>query len=135
MGGKRKRDRGQGDSDDDYDPSREFYGAVRDLFDEGLDALRRRGMMALFGQASGPVGPFDPQVLNKKGSLFVTRPKLADYMADREEYRSRAAELFGLIEDNNLHVRVSETFRLEEAVEAHQDLEARRTTGKLLLIP
>ncbi|GAB4006598.1 hypothetical protein GCM10029992_57870 [Glycomyces albus] len=92
-------------------------------------------MMALFGQAGGAVEPFDPQLLNAKGSLFLTRPTLKDYMADREEYRSRAADVFGMIEDNNLHVRVHETFRLDEAVEAHQALESRKTTGKLILVP
>nr|WP_232805525.1 dihydrofolate reductase family protein [Glycomyces xiaoerkulensis] len=112
-----------------------FDGVGKDTFEESLDALRPRGMMALFGQSSGPAGPLDPQALNRKGSLFLTRPTLAHYMATREEYRSRAAEVFQMIEDNNLHVRVSETFRLDEAVEVHQALESRKTTGKVLLIP
>ncbi|GAB3223797.1 quinone oxidoreductase [Glycomyces halotolerans] len=112
-----------------------FDGVGKDTFEAGLGALRRRGTMALFGQSSGPVKSFDPQALNANGSLFLTRPKLGDYMATREEYLERASEVFGMIEDNNLHVRVSETFRMDEAVEAHQALEGRKTTGKILLIP
>ncbi|WP_199036819.1 quinone oxidoreductase family protein [Glycomyces salinus] len=112
-----------------------YDGVGKATFEAGLDALRPRGMMALFGQASGAVEPFDPQLLNAKGSLFLTRPTLKHYMADREEYLSRAADVFGMIEDNNLHVRVHETFRLDEAVEAHQALESRKTTGKLILVP
>ncbi|MCH7230142.1 quinone oxidoreductase [Glycomyces sp. L485] len=112
-----------------------FDGVGKDTFDESLASLGRRGTMALFGQASGPVPKFDPQVLNTLGSLTLTRPKLGDFTATREEYLQRTAEVFQLIEDNNLHVRVGDTFRLDEAAEAHQALESRKTTGKLLLIP
>ncbi|HEX2143105.1 MAG TPA: quinone oxidoreductase [Glycomyces sp.] len=112
-----------------------FDGVGKSTFDEGLAALRRRGVMALFGQASGPVPPVDPQALNKGGSLVLTRPTLHDFTATREEYLWRAREVFQMIEDDNLLVRVGETFRLEEAPEAHQALESRKTTGKLLLIP
>ena len=112
-----------------------FDGVGKATFEEGLSALRRRGTMALFGQSSGAVSRFDPQELNAKGSLILTRPKLADFMATREEYLERAADLFQMIEDDNLLIRVGESFRLDEAPEAHEALEERRSTGKLLLIP
>ncbi len=112
-----------------------FDGVGRDTFEEGMGTLRPRGTMALFGQSSGAVSKFDPQVLNTKGSLILTRPKLADFMATREEYLERAADVFGMIEDDNLLIRVGKSFRLDEAPEAHSLLEARKTTGKLLLIP
>ncbi|WP_026924937.1 quinone oxidoreductase family protein [Glycomyces arizonensis] len=112
-----------------------FDGVGKDTFEEGLSALRRRGTMALFGQSSGAVAKFDPQVLNAKGSLILTRPKLDDFIATREEYLERAADVFGMIEDDNLLIRVGESFRLDEAAEAHRALESRKSTGKLLLIP
>lgn len=112
-----------------------FDGVGRDTFEEGMGTLRRRGTMALFGQSSGAVSKFDPQVLSAKGSLTLARPKLADFMATREEYLERAADVFGMIEDDNLLIRVGKSFRLDEAPEAHTLLEARKTTGKLLLIP
>ncbi|WP_112134011.1 quinone oxidoreductase family protein [Glycomyces dulcitolivorans] len=112
-----------------------FDGVGKTTFDEGLDALRPRGVMALFGQSSGPVPPVDPQRLNSGGSLVLTRPTLGDFTRTREEYLARTAEVFQMIEDDNLLVRVGETFRLEEAPEAHEALQARKTTGKLLLIP
>ncbi len=91
--------------------------------------------MVLFGGSSGQVPPFDLQVLNQKGSLFATRPKLADYTASREELLWRAESLFSWIGQNNLEVRIGGTYRLSEAEQAHRDLESRRTTGKLILIP
>ncbi|WP_026929620.1 quinone oxidoreductase family protein [Glycomyces tenuis] len=112
-----------------------FDGVGKDTFEESLSTLRRRGTMALFGQSSGAVSKFDPQVLNAKGSLILTRPTLADFMATREEYLERAADVFQMIEDDNLLIRVGESFRLDEAPEAHQALESRKSTGKLLLIP
>src|SRR5699024_5198180 len=101
-----------------------FDGVGRDTFEEGMRTLRRRGTMALFGQSSGAVSKFDPQVLSAKGSLTLARPKLADFMATREEYLERAADVFGMIEDDNLLIRVGKSFRLDEAPEAHTLLEA-----------
>jgi NADPH2:quinone reductase len=91
--------------------------------------------MVLFGASSGPVPPVDLQVLNNKGSLFATRPKLAEYTATREELLWRAQGLFTWIGQNNLDVRIGGTYKLSEADQAHRDLEGRKTTGKLILIP
>lgn len=102
-------------------------------FDKGLRVLRPRGLMALFGQSSGPVAPLDPQVLNTRGSVFLTRPSLGHYIATPEELRWRTTELFDAIADGTLTIRVSATYPLAEAARAHRDLEGRRTTGKLLL--
>jgi NADPH2:quinone reductase len=104
-------------------------------FDASLACLRPRGLLALFGQASGPVPPFDLQRLNAGGSLFVTRPSLAHYTATRGELEGRAAAVFARIRDGRLSVRVSERFALADAAEAHRALEGRRTTGKVLLVP
>jgi NADPH2:quinone reductase len=110
------------------------YDSVgRTTFERSLRCLRPRGMMVLFGQSSGPVGPFDPQLLNQKGSLFLTRPTLAHYTATPDELRWRAGELFGWVADGSLAVRVGAEFPLEQAGEAHRALEGRRTTGKVLL--
>jgi NADPH2:quinone reductase len=112
------------------------YDSVgKGTFDGGLDVLRPRGYMVLFGASSGQVPPFDPQVLNQKGGLFLTRPALAHYTANREELLWRAESLFSWIGQNNLNVRIGGTYALEDAEQAHRDLEGRRTTGKLLLIP
>ncbi len=112
------------------------YDSVgKDTFDGGLDVLRPRGYMVLFGASSGQVPPFDPQILNQKGSLFVTRPSLARYTLTREELLWRAESLFSWIGQNNLDVRIGGAYRLAEAAQAHRDLEGRKTTGKLLLIP
>ncbi len=112
------------------------YDSVgKDTFDGGLDCLQRRGYMILFGASSGPVPPFDLQTLNNKGSLFTTRPKLADHTATREELLWRAESLFSWIGQNNLNVRIGGTYRLSETDQAHRDLEGRKTTGKLILIP
>lgn len=112
------------------------YDSVgRATFAGSLDALRPRGMLALFGQSSGPVPPFDPQVLNQKGSLFLTRPTLFAYAATREELLWRAGDLFRWIAAGELKVRIDKTFPLAEAAEAHRYLEARQTKGKVLLIP
>jgi NADPH2:quinone reductase len=112
------------------------YDSVgKTTFDKSLDSLARRGMMTLFGQSSGPVPPFDPQILNRKGSLFLTRPTLNDYVATRDELLARANELFGWIQSGELSVRVGAEFPLERAGDAHRALSARKTTGKVLLIP
>lgn len=112
------------------------YDSVgKDTFQGGLDALRPRGYMVLFGQASGPVEPLDLQVLNQKGGLYVTRPSLYQYSATREELLWRAESLFSWIGQNNLDVRIGGSYKLSEADQAHRDLEGRKTTGKLILIP
>ena len=102
-------------------------------FQAGLDVLAPRGLMALFGQSSGPVPPLDPQLLNRKGSLFLTRPTLVDYVATRDELLGRAGALFAWIGAGALGVRVGAEFALGDAAEAHRALEGRRTTGKVLL--
>ena len=104
-------------------------------FEKGLNCLARRGTMVLFGQSSGPVPPFDPQVLNRKGSLFFTRPSLAHYIASRDELVARASQVFGWIAGGKLKVRIHARYPLVRAADAHRDLESRGTTGKLLLIP
>ena len=112
------------------------YDSVgKDTFDGSLDSLRPRGYMVLFGGSSGQVPPIDLQILNQKGSLFVTRPKLADHTATRHELLWRAESLFTWIGQNNLDVRIGGTYKLSEADAAHRDLEGRNTTGKLILIP
>ena len=104
-------------------------------FEKGLDVLTPRGMMALYGQSSGPARPFDPQLLNSKGSLFLTRPTLTHYVATREELLHRAGEVFGGVRDGSLKVRIGAEFPLTKAGDAHRALEGRQTTGKVLLIP
>jgi NADPH:quinone reductase len=112
------------------------YDSVgKTTFEGSLDSLRPRGYLVLFGQSSGPVPPVDPQVLNRKGSLFLTRPTLVNYTANREELRWRADDLFRWIEAGELKVRIDRTFPLSAAAEAHQYLESRQTRGKVLLIP
>ena len=112
-----------------------YDGVGKDTFDDGLAALRPRGMMVLYGAASGQVPPLDPQRLNSGGSLFLTRPTLVHYIADPAELRWRAAEVFGWIAKGELEVRIGGTYPLVEAARAQQDLASRRTTGKLLLLP
>jgi NADPH2:quinone reductase len=104
-------------------------------FDKSLNCLRPRGMMVLFGQSSGRVPPFDPQILNVKGSLFLTRPSLGPYIADRAELLWRANDLFTWLASGQLQVRIDQVFPLAEAAQAHRHLEERRTKGKVLLIP
>jgi NADPH2:quinone reductase len=112
------------------------YDSVgRTTFDKSLNVLKPRGLMALFGQSSGPVEPFNPQTLNAKGSLFLTRPTLGHYIASREELLWRAQDLFGWMAAGELRVRVDKTFPLAEAAAAHQYLEDRKTQGKVLLLP
>ncbi|GAA4196873.1 quinone oxidoreductase family protein [Microbispora amethystogenes] len=112
-----------------------YDGVGAATFEGSLASLRPRGMMALYGAASGPVPPFDPQRLNAGGSLFLTRPTLGHYTATREELLSRADDVLGWVASGALKVRVSERYPLAEARRAHDDLEGRRTTGKLLLVP
>jgi len=112
------------------------YDSVgKTTFEKGLTCLVPRGMMVLFGQSSGPVGPFDPQVLSQRGSLYLTRPTLGHYVATREELLARAGDLFGWIREGRLKLRIAHEFPLAEAASAHRDLEGRRTTGKILLRP
>jgi NADPH2:quinone reductase len=112
------------------------YDSVgRTTFAKGLNCLVRRGMMVLCGQSSGPVEPFDPQILNQKGSLFLTRPTMAHYIATRAELLERTADLLGWVADGSLTVRVGHEFPLARAADAHRELEGRRTAGKVLLIP
>nr|WP_207956272.1 quinone oxidoreductase [Rubrobacter marinus] len=112
------------------------YDSVgKTTFDGSLDALKPRGYLVLFGASSGPVPPVDLQVLNQKGGLFVTRPSLAHYTATREELVWRAESLFTWIGQNNLSVRIGGSYKLSETDQAHRDLEGRKTTGKLILLP
>jgi NADPH2:quinone reductase len=110
-----------------------YDGVGKTTFDKGLDCLRPRGMMVLFGQSSGPVPPFDLGILNAKGSLFVTRPSLFHYLATRAELVERAGEVLTWIRDGKLKLRVEHVFPLAEAADAHRALEGRTTTGKILL--
>jgi NADPH2:quinone reductase len=112
------------------------YDSVgKDTFLKSLNCLAPRGMLALYGQSSGPVAPFDPGMLAQKGSLFLTRPSLAHYAATREELLWRAGELFNWIKAGELKLRIEFTFPLADAAEAHRQLEGRKTTGKVVLIP
>jgi NADPH2:quinone reductase len=104
-------------------------------FDKGLDCLKARGYMVLFGQSSGPVSPVSPGTLAGKGSLYLTRPGLGNYVAERLELMQRAGDLFGWMAAGELNVRVDQTYPLDEADEAHRYLEGRKTKGKVLLIP
>lgn len=118
------------------------YDSVgKDTFDESLDCLRTRGMMVLCGSASGPVPPFDPEVLNRKGSLYLTRPLFAHYVADAAELRARITDLLNWIADGWLHVRIQRALPLSDAIDAHRVLESHRavdnreTGGKMVLVP
>ncbi|WP_454044112.1 quinone oxidoreductase family protein [Cellulosimicrobium sp. Marseille-Q8652] len=112
-----------------------FDSVGRDTFDASLASLRRRGTLVLFGGSSGQVPAFDPQRLNAAGSVFLTRPKLADHTATRTELVERATEVLGAVAGGTLRVRVGATFPLAHAAEAHRALEGRATTGKVLLVP
>jgi len=112
-----------------------YDGVGRETFDAGLAALRPRGYMVLYGAASGPVPPFDLQRLNTGGSLYATRPTMVHYIASRDELLQRADELFTWIKKGQLTVRIGGRYPLAEAGRAHHDLQTRRTTGKLLLLP
>ncbi len=112
-----------------------YDGVGKDTFDASLASLRTRGMLVLFGGASGQVPPFDLQRLNQGGSLFVTRPKLKDHLLSPQERRWRSSELFDAVVSGQLTPRVGRKYPLAEAAQAHDDLQGRRTTGKLLLVP
>ena len=112
------------------------YDSVgKTTFDKGLNCLARRGMMVLFGQSSGGVGPVDPQVLNQKGSIYLTRPSLFHYVALREELLELSSQVLGWIRDGVLKLTIFREMPLSRAAEAHRMLEARQTAGKVLLIP
>jgi NADPH2:quinone reductase len=112
------------------------YDSVgKTTFDKSLDSLRRRGMLALFGQSSGPVPPMDPQTLNKKGSLFLSRPTLNDYLLTRAELVERGNELLGWVKNGELSVRIGAEFKLDQAADAQRALASRQTTGKVILVP
>ncbi|MGH3853183.1 MAG: quinone oxidoreductase family protein [Pseudonocardiaceae bacterium] len=112
-----------------------YDGVGASTFDASLASLRPRGMLALYGAASGPVPPVDPQRLNSAGSVFLTRPALAHYVATRDELTWRAREVFDSILDGSLRIIIGGRYPLADAGRAHQDLQGRRTTGKLLLLP
>ncbi|SPE37011.1 Quinone oxidoreductase [Candidatus Sulfopaludibacter sp. SbA3] len=110
------------------------YDSVgKTTFDKSLNSLRPRGVMVLFGQSSGPVPPLDPNILNGRGSLFLTRPSLGHYVATREELLWRAGDVLAWMESGRLKLRIDRTYALEDAATAHRDLESRRTSGKLVL--
>jgi len=112
------------------------YDSVgKTTFEKGLNILRPRGMMALFGGSSGAVPAFDPILLTQKGSLYLTRPSLGNYIATREELVARSGAVFGMMAAGKLKLRIEHTYPLAEAQRAHRELEGRKTTGKLLLIP
>jgi NADPH:quinone reductase len=112
------------------------YDSVgKTTFEKGLNLLRPRGMMVLFGGSSGAVPPLDPITLTQKGSLFLTRPSLGNYIATREELVARSSAVFGMIAAGKLKLRIEHSYPLSEAQRAHRELEGRKTTGKLLLIP
>lgn len=112
------------------------YDSVgKNTFYKSLDCLRLRGLMASFGQSSGGVGEIDPLILNQKGSLFLTRPSLGNYISDPAELKWRSADLFKWIAEGKLKLRIHKTYALADAEQAHRDLEGRKTTGKLLLKP
>ena len=112
-----------------------YDGVGKDTFDGSLSSLRTRGSMVLFGAASGPVPPVDPQRLNAGGSLTLTRPSLTHFLGNPQERLWRSTEIFGAAADGSLKVRIGATYPLAEARRAHEGLEGRRTTGKVLLLP
>jgi NADPH2:quinone reductase len=111
------------------------YDSVgKTTFEKGLNVIRPRGYMVLYGGSSGPVPPFDPIQLSQKGSLYLTRPTLAQYIATREELEERSQAVFGMIAAGKLKLRIEHTYPLKDVAQAHRDLEARKTTGKVLLL-
>ena len=112
-----------------------YESVGKDTFERSLNCLRPRGLMALFGQASGAVPPFDLQILNAKGSLFITRPSLGAYIATRAELERRASDILGWVASGQLKVNIGGTFALADAPAAHRALNGRGTTGKLILKP
>lgn len=112
-----------------------YDGVGKSTFEKGLNVLRPRGYMVLFGGASGAVPPFDLIKLSQKGSLYITRPTLGAYIADRKELEWRASEVMGWVASGKLKLNIGQKYRLAEAEKAHRDLEGRKTTGKTVLIP
>lgn len=112
-----------------------YDGVGKTTFRKGLNCLRTRGTMALYGQASGKVDPIDPQILNRKGSLFLSRPSLAHHATGRDEIMQRTTDLFGWIAADKLAIRIDQSFALADAPDAHRYLEGRKTKGKVLLLP
>jgi NADPH2:quinone reductase len=112
-----------------------YDGIGKSTFEKGLQCLVPRGMMVLYGQASGPVADFNPQILNMRGSLFLTRPNLGHYVLTREELLARAGEVLGWVAEGKLRLRIEREYPLAEAAEAHRALEGRKTSGKILLVP
>ena len=112
-----------------------YDGVGQSTFEKDLNVLRPRGYLVLFGASSGPVAPVDPVKLLQKGSLFLTRPTLAHHIATREELEQRATDVLNMISNGKLKLRSAHVYKLHEAQQAHRDLEGRKTTGKLLLIP
>jgi NADPH2:quinone reductase len=112
------------------------YDSVgKDTFAASLDSLAPRGMLALYGQSSGSVGAFDPQLLNQKGSLYLTRPSLAHYTATRADLVTSASRLFSAVESGTVKIHIGQTYALRDAARAHADLEGRKTTGSTVLLP
>ena len=112
-----------------------YDGVGKTTFDKGLNVLRPRGYLVLFGAASGSVPPFDPIKLSQKGSLFLTRPTLVNHISARQELEQRSSAVFGMISSGKLKLRIEHLYKLQDAEQAHRDLEGRKTSGKLLLIP
>jgi NADPH:quinone reductase len=112
-----------------------YDGVGKTTFMQGLNVLRPRGYMVLFGGASGPVPPFDPMILSQRGSLFLTRPTLHNYVSTPAELEQRAGDVLNAVAQHKLSLRIAHVYPLSDAPQAHRDLEARKTTGKLLLIP
>jgi NADPH2:quinone reductase len=112
-----------------------YDGVGKSTFEKGLNVLRPRGYMVLFGGASGAVPPFDPIALSQKGSLFLTRPSLLHYIVTRNELEHRSSDVFNMIIAGKLKLRIGHVYKLEEVQQAHRDLEGRKTTGKILLVP
>ncbi|SDE37089.1 quinone oxidoreductase family protein [Rhodospira trueperi] len=112
-----------------------YDGVGKDVFDGSLDCLQRLGMMATYGNASGPVPDISPLILNTKGSLFLTRPKLMDYAATRAELVAMADDVFGVVASGAVRIAVNQTYALKDAAQAHRDLEGRKTTGSTVLLP
>jgi NADPH2:quinone reductase len=112
-----------------------YDGVGKSTFDKDFEVLRPRGYLVLFGGASGAVPPFDPMRLTQKGSLVLTRPSLAHHIVTRQELEQRAGDVLGWIAAGKVKLRIGHTYKLEDAPQAHRDLEGRKTTGKLLLIP
>ena len=112
-----------------------YDGVGKDTFTGSLDSLRVCGMMVSFGNASGPVAPFDPLLLSQKGSIFITRPTLMHYTAKRDDLQSLGTALFDIVTSGKVKIEVNQTYALSDAAHAHRDLEARKTTGSTILIP